>query len=111
MRRICAIPLLALFVACRQPAPPPAVATIAGPVESEITTTSLVAHLRLLASDAFEGRAPATRGGQLTEEYLASELAALGLQPAGEDGSFFQRVPIVESTVERTFTLSVPGTT
>jgi hypothetical protein len=109
MRRGLAVLSVVLSAACAQPAPPPPVAVPAGPAESEINATSLVAHLRLLSSDLFEGRAPATRGGQLTVEYLASELAALGLQPAGDGGTFFQQVPIVESTVERTFALSVPG--
>ncbi|MDH4063688.1 MAG: M20/M25/M40 family metallo-hydrolase, partial [Acidobacteriota bacterium] len=101
---------LALIAACA-PAPPPEPEPLPGPADSEITTASLTAHLRALSSDLFEGRAPATRGGQLAEEYLATQLAAMGLQPAGDDGSFLQRVPIVESTVERTFALSVPGTT
>lgn len=110
MRRPLAVLTLLLCAACAPPPSPPPPPP-AGPVESEINATSLVAHLRLLSSDLFEGRAPATRGGQLTVEYLASELAALGLQPAGDGGTFFQPVPIVESTVERTFTLSVPGAT
>ena len=63
----------------------------------------------MLSSDLFEGRAPATRGGQLAVEYLATQMAALGLEPAGDGGTFFQQVPIVEATVDRGFTLSVPG--
>ena len=65
----------------------------------------------MLSPDLLEGRAPSTRGGKLAEEYLATQMAALGLQPAGDNGTFFQQVPIVESTVDRSFTLSVPGTT
>ena len=63
----------------------------------------------MLSSDLFEGRAPATRGGQLAVEYLATQMAVLGLEPAGDGGTFFQQVPIVETTVDRGFTLSVPG--
>jgi hypothetical protein len=110
MRYSALIALVALLVACSQPAPP-APAAAPGPAESEITGPLLVAHLRMLSSDLFEGRAPATRGGELAAEYLATQMAALGLQPAGDNGTFFQQVPIVESTVDRTFTLSVPGTT
>jgi Zn-dependent M28 family amino/carboxypeptidase len=105
--------LLALLLAAAcAPAPvaPPS-APPAGPAESEINATSLTAHIRMLSSDLFEGRAPSTRGGRLAEEYLATQMAALGLQPAGDNGTFFQQVPIVESTVERTFALSVPGAT
>jgi Zn-dependent M28 family amino/carboxypeptidase len=99
---------LVVLAGCTQP-PLPAAPAPAGPAESEINATSLVAHVRMLSSDLFEGRAPATRGGQLTVEYLATEMTALGLQPAGENGSFFQPVPIVESTVDRSFAVSVPG--
>ena len=102
--------LLTLAIACA-PAPPADPEPPPGPAESEITATSLTAHLRALSSDLFEGRAPATRGGMLAEEYLATQLASMGLQPAGDNGTFLQQVPIVESTVERTFALSVPGTT
>ncbi len=104
--------LIVLLAGACAPAPGPAPEPSApGPAEQEINATSLVAHLRMLSSDAFEGRAPATRGGQLAQEYLATQMAALGLQPAGDNGTFFQQVPIVEATVERTFTLSVPGAT
>ncbi|MEZ5286790.1 MAG: M20/M25/M40 family metallo-hydrolase [Vicinamibacterales bacterium] len=101
--------LLAVLAAACTPAAPPEPEPVAGPDESAITTASLTAHLRALSSDLFEGRAPATRGGQLAQEYLATQLAALGLEPAGDNGTFLQEVPIVESTVERGFTLSVPG--
>jgi Zn-dependent M28 family amino/carboxypeptidase len=99
-----------VLVSCAPAPAPPAAAPPAGPAENEINAASLTAHLRMLSSDLFEGRAPSTRGGKLAEEYLATQMAALGLQPAGDNGTFFQQVPIVESTVERTFALSVPGT-
>jgi Zn-dependent M28 family amino/carboxypeptidase len=108
MRYLVAALALTLVVGCSQPAPP-APAKAFGPAESEITAPSLVSHLRFLSSDLLEGRAPATRGGQLAVEYLATEMAALGLHPAGDNGTFFQQVPIVEATVDRGFTLSVPG--
>ncbi len=65
----------------------------------------------MLASDEFEGRAPATPGGQKTADYLAKQLSALGVEPGAPDGTYFQQVPIVESVVERNFVLSVPGNT
>ena len=51
------------------------------------------AHLRYLAHPLLEGRAPATRGGRLTAEYLAGQLRESGVEP-GVNGSYFQRVPI-----------------
>jgi Zn-dependent M28 family amino/carboxypeptidase len=58
-----------------------------------ITAAEVDAHLRFLSSDLLEGRAPATRGGQLAAEYIASELREYGLTP-GVNGSWFQDVPI-----------------
>jgi Zn-dependent M28 family amino/carboxypeptidase len=53
------------------------------------------AHVRFLSSDLLEGRGVGTRGGQITEEYIAAQLAGTGVKPAGENGSYFQKVPMV----------------
>jgi len=101
--------LLVLFaVGCSEPPPPPPPPS---PAEDQITAESLVTHLKVLASDEFEGRAPATPGGQKTADYLAKQLSDLGVAPGAPDGTYFQQVPIVESVVERNFVLSVPGNT
>ena len=108
MRKIVSAALLVLALGCSKPAPPP---PPAGPAEDQITTESLTNHDKVLASDEFEGRAPATAGGQKTQDYLAKQLSALGVEPGAPDGTYFQQVPIVESAVERNFVLSVPGNT
>ncbi len=102
---------LTLFLAACGGSPPPAEveAPPAGPAEDEIQAGPLTAHVRMLSHDLFEGRAPATRGGQLAAEYIATQLAVIGVEPAGDDGTYFQEVPIIEAQVDRTFTLSVPG--
>ena len=61
---------------------------------SRITPQEIDAHLRFLSSDLLEGRAPATRGGRIAEEYIATELQAFGVKPGVGDSSYFQRVPI-----------------
>jgi len=61
---------------------------------AQITPQEIDAHLRFLSSDLLEGRAPATRGGQLAEQYIASELESFGVRPGVGDTSYFQRVPI-----------------
>ena len=61
---------------------------------SRITAQEIDAHLRFLASDLLEGRAPATRGGRIAEEYIATQLQAFGVKPGVGDSSYFQRVPI-----------------
>lgn len=61
----------------------------------DITGSRIRAHVKFLASDLLEGRGVGTRGGDLTVEYLASQLAVAGVKPAGENGSYFQRVTLV----------------
>ena len=61
---------------------------------SHMTPLEIDAHLRFLSSDLLEGRAPATRGGQIAEEYIATQLQEFGVKPGVGDSSYFQRVPI-----------------
>jgi Zn-dependent M28 family amino/carboxypeptidase len=76
-----------------------AAALLAGPAiasaqaSPRITTAEIDGHLRFLSSDLLEGRAPATRGGRIAAEYIASQLRAAGVEP-GVNGSYFQDVPI-----------------
>lgn len=67
------------------------------------------AHLEFLADDALEGRAPGTRGGLLAQKYIAAQFERLGLTPAGDSGSYFQRVPIIALTPEPTLAVSAPA--
>jgi Zn-dependent M28 family amino/carboxypeptidase len=67
------------------------------------------AHLEFLADDALEGRAPGTRGGLLAQKYIAAQFERIGLQPAGDSGSYFQRVPIIALTPEPTLAVSTPA--
>src|SRR5256885_5438817 len=67
-----------------------------------VDTAAMDAHLRFLASDLLEGRAPATRGGRLAAEYIAAQFQALGLKPAGANGTYFQPVALVGMTPKPT---------
>jgi hypothetical protein len=69
------------------------------PGVDRISAASVRAPLALLADDLYEGRAPGTRGGELAASYIASRLEAMGLEPAGANGSYFQRVPFREYTI------------
>ena len=60
-----------------------------------VSMAAMDAHLKYLADDLLEGRAPATRGGALAATYVAAQFEALGLEPAGPDGSYFQPVALV----------------
>ena len=65
-------------------------------------------RIERLASDEFEGRAPSTPGGQAASQYIADEMAAAGLSPMGENGTFFQPVELTASRVDpNSSTLSI----
>lgn len=70
------------------PAPDPAV-----------TRAELEHHVRFLASDGLGGRAPLTEGMERAAQYLARALAAAGVEPAGENGTFFQATELVRYEV------------
>src|SRR5687767_105164 len=55
-----------------------------------VTRAELEHHVRFLASDELGGRAQLTSGMERAAQYLARALAAAGVEPAGEDGTFFQ---------------------
>ena len=74
-----------------------------------VDTAAMDAHLRFLASDLLEGRAPATRGGRLAAEYIAAQFQALGLEPAGANGTYFQPVALVGMTPQPTLSWGKPG--
>ncbi len=76
---------------------------------ARITPHEIDGHLRFLSSDLLEGRAPATRGGRLTAEYIAAQLRSFGVEP-GVNGGYFQEVPIdVVGAVQRTIRVSAGG--
>ncbi len=63
-------------------------------------------HTRFLSSDLLEGRGVGTRGGQLATEYIATQLALAGAKPAGDHGTWFQKVPLVGIETQPDATLS-----
>ena len=65
-----------------------------------ITAESLLSHVEVLSSDEFEGRAPATRGEDLTVDYLIEQLSNLGIAPGMDDGSYTQEVPLLGQQVD-----------
>src|SRR5947208_14051880 len=74
-----------------------------------VDTAAIAAHLRFLASDLLEGRAPATRGGKLATAYIAAQFQALGLEPAGANGTYFQPVVLVGMTPQPTISWVIVG--
>src|SRR5881397_4418600 len=81
--------------------PAAAPATLAAPIPA-VSTAAMAANLKYLSDDLLEGRAPATRGGRLAAKYVAAAFEALGLDPAGPSGSYFQPVALVGMTPQPT---------
>ncbi|HYW98122.1 MAG TPA: PA domain-containing protein [Candidatus Elarobacter sp.] len=73
-----------------------------------IRPEAIRADMRFLADDLLEGRGTGTRGHEIAAKFMASEFEAMGLEPAGDDGTYFQSVPLrsIEPVQERT-TLSL----
>src|SRR5882757_6094444 len=65
-------------------------------------------HVRYLSHDLLEGRGTGQRGGDIAAEYIATQFAEYGLKPAGDNGSYLQKVPLVGITTqpETQFTLA-----
>jgi Zn-dependent M28 family amino/carboxypeptidase len=82
---------LAPAAAQQRPSAAQAAARVAQAVDSHV----LRAHLEFLADDALEGRRPGTRGGELAAKYIAAQFERLGLEPAGDSGTYYHRVPII----------------
>ncbi|MCA9214815.1 MAG: M28 family peptidase [Planctomycetales bacterium] len=60
-----------------------------------INDAGLRAHIQFLADDLLEGRGPGSRGDRLAQQYIATQLASLGVKPAAPNGTWFQPVPLV----------------
>jgi Zn-dependent M28 family amino/carboxypeptidase len=64
------------------------------PALEEITPDGLLAHIKVLASDEFEGRAPGSKGEELSVKYITDQFKKLGLKPGNPDGAYTQEVPL-----------------
>jgi hypothetical protein len=79
----------------------PAAAQSAAPVTTTaITATDLRTRLTAFAHDSMMGRQPGTKGNFMAAAYVESEFRRLGLEPAGENGTFFQTVPMVREYMD-----------
>ncbi|KJS36452.1 MAG: peptidase M28 [Hyphomonas sp. BRH_c22] len=122
-----AVSLVAL-AACggpKQEAPAPAPAAETPPAETlllplptattaDINARDLAERIKALADDTFEGRGPGTPVGEASAAWIGAEMARVGLEPAGDDGTYFQKVAMVNQTIdpEQSFlTFSAPDGT
>jgi Zn-dependent M28 family amino/carboxypeptidase len=64
----------------------------------DVDAAAVLSHTKVLSSDEFEGRAPGTKGEDLTVSYLVDQFTKMGLKPGNTDGTFVQKVPLVGIT-------------
>src|SRR6266702_2122194 len=77
------------------------------PALEAITPDGLLAHIKILASDEFEGRAPGTKGEELSIKYISDQFKRIGLKPGNPDGSYVQELPLagIKSEPRMSFTV------
>ena len=110
LSRLLLLPCLALAaLAAAAPAETPVPEAVNGAARAAITPGALLAPVRFLASDALEGRGPATRGDELARLYLATRLEGLGYQPAFPGGKWQQPLDVVGIKAQFPATWSFKG--
>lgn len=100
MRHLLVLPILLIpgclaFGQAASPIPPDARVGI-----EELRKEPFHAHMAFLADDLLEGRGTGKRGHEIAARYVAAQFEAMGLKPAGVDGTYYQRVPLREISVE-----------
>lgn len=92
-----ALLMVAQPVLAAAPAKPAASAQKKIPAGSDFVPSpeAIKAHMGFLADDALEGREAGTRGYDIAANYVAAQYALLGVKPAGDKGSYLQRVPLL----------------
>ena len=83
------------------------VALVAAAQINDIAGERIRAHVKFLSSDLLEGRGTGQRGGEIAAAYIATQFALYGLKPAGDDGSYLQKVPMmgIATLPESTYSL------
>jgi Zn-dependent M28 family amino/carboxypeptidase len=84
-----------ILAACGSPATRPGAGATTVP---HISGQAVIEHVKVLASDEYEGRAPGTKGEELTVAYITEQFKKAGLKPGNPDGTYRQQVPLVAIT-------------
>jgi Zn-dependent M28 family amino/carboxypeptidase len=74
-----------------------------------ITPDGMLAHIKVLSSDEFEGRSPGTKGEELSVNYIADQFKRIGLKPGNPDGTYVQEVPLAGITSNPQMSFTVNG--
>ncbi len=114
MRRLLLLGGMMVCVAgCKSPQtnsaaqPTSAPAPLALAAMPRIEAEPILGHIKVLASDEYEGRAPGTKGEELSVRYIEGQFKQLGLEPGNPDGTYVQNVPLVGITAKETTPLTI----
>lgn len=106
--RTCAVLISAALAVAQTPSAPPGNRKlpsrsthpeVAAKPPLKVCAACIRAHMEFLASDALRGRGSGTADELLAATYVASQLRAYGIEPAGDDGGYLQRAPTVQAKV------------
>ena len=81
--------------------------TVPKAAADSITAADLLNHIKILASDEFEGRGPGSKGEDLSVKYISDQFKALGLKPGNPNGAYTQEVPLAGITTKPTASFAV----
>src|SRR5450432_22623 len=84
----------------------------AGAAMTTIRAEAIRADMRFLSDDLLEGRGTGSRGYDIAAKFMATQFESLGLQPAGDNGTYFQTVPLRSMKIDEsksTLSLSRAG--
>ena len=79
------------------------------PALDVITPDAILSHIKILASDEFEGRSPGSKGEELSTKYIADQFRAIGLKPGNSDGTYIQEVPLAGIKSDPHMTFNIPA--
>ena len=102
---VCLIMFAAAACSTSQPAAveaPPATTSQQMPIGQlpSINTDAVLEHTKVLSSDEYQGRAPGTKGEDLSVAYIEDQFRKIGLKPGNADGTYIQKVPLVGITAD-----------
>jgi Zn-dependent M28 family amino/carboxypeptidase len=117
MTRMPLVLLMGLSCACSSSEEPASTAVAPAAATSTVAISKMpgfesgrmLEHIKVLSSDEFEGRAPGSKGEELTVKYLEDAFKRLGLAPGNTDGTYVQSLPLVGITAANTRPLTASG--
>jgi hypothetical protein len=113
-RTVASLVLATLLAACGASAPPVVTAALPlkldpQPTTAAVSAADLMTRLYIFADDSMMGREAGTAGHRKGTDYIARELQRLGLRPAGDNGTYFQAVPLLRRAFDTVSTITVEG--